>query len=151
MNHMKEIAHILGVDLYEEFRIKDDSKNILRFIKYRFAEEGLMHYHVFSNCWDFTPYETLLNLLNGKYEIVKLPKPILNEKEKEYLSTIIKPFRNKIEYIIKYLYEYGEYISIIYKVSNDGTLSMIFPSYDEGTTYKAMELGKEYTLEELGL
>lgn len=102
MNHMKEIAHILGVDLYEEFRIKDDSKNILRFIKYRFAEGGLMHYHVFSSCWDFTPYETLLNLLNGKYEIVKLPKPILNEKEKEYLSYIIKPLYKGMELNKKY-------------------------------------------------
>ena len=76
---------------------------------------------------------------------------ILNDKEREYLSNVIKPFRNKIEYIAKYIGKYGEYISIIYKDLNDKTFSMAFPSYDDGTMYKGMEIGNRYTLEELGL
>ena len=144
MNHMKEVAEMLGVEIGEEFKIED----YIGDYRYKLTEEHLMY--TSNNEWHTLP-ATITYLLNGKCKVVKMPKPILNKVEKEYLSTVIKPFRNKIEYIIKYLYEYGEYISIIYKVSNDGKSSMIFPSYDEGTTYKGMELCKEYTLEELGL
>ena len=148
MNYMKQVAEMLGVELGEKFKVEVDgaiSLNIFLLTEYGLSIDG----------GDEVPLCVTLNdLLTGKIKLIKLskqPLPILDENEKEYLSAVIKPFRNKIEYIIKYLYEDGEYISIIYKVSNDGTSSMIFPSYDKGTTYKGMELGKKYTLEELGL
>ena len=144
MNYMSEVAHMLGVELEEEFKINDDSTN-----KFKLTNSGLFflnHVGVWGSC-----DHKLTQLLNGKHEIIKLPKSILTEEEKEYLSNVIKPFRNRIKHIVKYLYEYGEYISIVYKVSDVGMSSVIFPSYDEGTTYKGMELGMEYTLEELGL
>ena len=76
---------------------------------------------------------------------------ILNDKEREYLSNVIKPFRNKIEYIDKYIDENGEYISLIYRDLSDRTFATAFPSFKKGTMYKGMELGKQYSLEELGL
>jgi len=72
---------------------------------------------------------------------------ILNDAEKKYLSAVIKPFRDRVRSITKNpkLNGKGEYIVI-----NIG-FQMIFPDFKSNTMYKGMELGKEYTLEELGL
>ena len=79
---------------------------------------------------------------------------ILNEKEKEYLSTFIKPFKNKVKSISKSNVQNGfyEYISIE-TVHPDIAESefMLFPLFKIGTMYKNMELRKKYTLKELGL
>lgn len=72
-------------------------------------------------------------------------KPILTEEERDYLTVVIKPFRNKIRYIKKTGYG-EEYIEI--KLDGDYAL---LPSYEEGRTYEGMEKEKSYTLEELGL
>ena len=82
--------------------------------------------------------------------IIELPSPILDEKERKYLSDVIRPFRNKIERIIKKKsidYENKEYIIIHYEQLK----TMPFPYFEKSTMYKGMELNKEYTLEELGL
>ena len=73
---------------------------------------------------------------------------ILDEKEKEYLSAVIKPFRNDVEYIEKRIFSTGaEYIRIC--LTEDETVN--FPNFKRGTMYKGMEANKCYTLEELGL
>lgn len=76
-------------------------------------------------------------------------KEILNGKEKEYLSSYIEPFRDRVKYITKYYYEKAKdyYISIEYE--ND--LDTNFPYFAGKEMYKNMETNKEYTLEELGL
>ena len=82
-----------------------------------------------------------------KYEtIYQKPPEILDKEEKEYLSAVIRPFKDKVVYIIKHTADIGEWIDIYLK---DGGLS--FPDFDKGTMYKGMEANKEYTLEELGL
>ena len=78
---------------------------------------------------------------------INMNKEILEEEEKEYLSNVIKPFRDKVEYIVKETSSYNEYIKITIK--KDDCLS--FPYFKRGTMYKGMEEEKEYTLEELGL
>lgn len=83
-----------------------------------------------------------------KYEtIYKREEPILDDIEKEYLSIVIRPFREKVKYIVKRntLIE-KEYIAINFK-DNSGCL----PDFKKNTMYKNMELNKYYTLEELGL
>lgn len=78
-------------------------------------------------------------------------EPILTDKECEYLSAVIKPFRNVIEWISKNPYRNDfEYIDIKY-IEDNGYQIMTFPLFKEGTMYKGMALKKEYTLEELGL
>ena len=79
--------------------------------------------------------------------IYKRKEPILDDKEKEYLSNVIRPFRDKIEYIIKYETCKGEYICI--RLKNDEPI--LLPDFKENTMYKNMKVDKEYTLEELGL
>lgn len=86
----------------------------------------------------------------GSYTTVFERKDILDEKEKEYLRTVIRPFKNEIKYIIKkesYVRRYREYIRIIFKDNDD----MYFKDFKKETMYKGMQTNKEYTLEELGL
>ncbi len=140
MNYMKEVAQMLGVELEEEFKLKKCDDYIFKITK-----DGLRWQY--DNGWQRSAF-TLEEILLGNTEIIK--KPILDDVEKRYLSNVIKPFRNIIEYIAKYNDD-REYISITYKDLNGGTFSMAFPSYDDGTMYKGMELDKKYTLEDLGL
>lgn len=90
------------------------------------------------------PYELLIdfaNWLEQEYE-----PTILTEKEKAYLSTVIKPFREEVETIEKASFEEDEQLQI-----SDGDTVMAFPCFEKGTMYKGMEAYKAYTLEELGL
>ena len=74
---------------------------------------------------------------------------ILNEAEREYLSYVIRPFREKIKCIFKAKFpNYDEYYIIVGLENND---SLRFPYFKGNTMYKGMEVDKEYALEELGL
>lgn len=86
----------------------------------------------------------------------EVKEDILDKEEKEYLSAVIKPFRDRVTYIKKVDTYFGcnkncEYI--FGKLSNKDTVIDVFtlPWFPKGSMYKGMELGKEYTLEELGL
>ena len=142
MNYMKQVAHMLGVEIGEEFKIEGHSDNV----KYRLTEENLEY---FLGGKGFIISSTLNKLLNGEYKVVKLHKPILDEKEKEYLSYVIRPFRDRVKYLFKgiFLSNNFEFIGITF---NDDDI-MFFPSFEVGIMYKGMELEKEYTLEDLGL
>lgn len=96
---------------------------------------------------EMKPNETGSNAYNAWLEEEYDPK-ILTDKEKDYLSAVIKPFRDRVEYIEKRCFVSGaEYILI--SLQNNKTLS--FPTFKTGTMYKGMKSRKEYTLEELGL
>lgn len=71
MNYYKKIAEMLGVELGEEFSLKDNkTKNIVR-PRYKITqEEGLM-YSVNRN--EFARSLFLLSIINGSYSVVKLP------------------------------------------------------------------------------
>lgn len=74
-------------------------------------------------------------------------KEILDDAEKEYLSAVIKPFRNKIVSISKEkCCNEGYFINV--ELEND---VLIFPDFKNETMYEGMELEKQYTLKELGL
>ena len=78
--------------------------------------------------------------------IYKREVSILDNKEKEYLSSVIRPFRNKVKHIVKDGNSTKEYIVINLKDE-----SIYLPYFKKDTMYKNMELDKQYTLEELGL
>ena len=144
-NKMNEVAQLLGLELEEEFRIESyDSK-------YKLTRDGLRFWSVPLQDWVLS--SIIGELLSGERKITKLPKPILNDAEKEYLGNIIKPFRNRIIWIGKSVYIPGEYIEIYLRHYDDGcsSYSIVLPYFKKGTMYKGMELDKEYTLEELGL
>lgn len=82
-------------------------------------------------------------------------KEILDEEEKEYLSKIIEPFKNRVKRIEKNEIFYGnsEFINIVLysSVTYDNEENIPLPYFKKGTMYKGMELYKEYSLKELGL
>lgn len=83
-------------------------------------------------------------------------EPVLNEKEKEYLSAVIKPFRDRVEYIKKIDIYLGcnkdvEYIFGDLGNKDDAVDAFLLPYFPKGTMYKGMETEKKYTLKELGL
>jgi len=75
---------------------------------------------------------------------------ILTDKEKDYLSAVIKPFRKDVESVKKLenYYSAQGYIRIAMK---KGTDYCSLPWFRKDTMYKGMEANKVYTLEELGL
>ena len=87
----------------------------------------------------------------------KYKEPILTDKEREYLSAVIKPFKNDVQIIKKMettcdpeeseTYIPKEYIVIITKEFDNAVL----PCFEKGKCYKGMETTDGYTLEELGL
>lgn len=72
---------------------------------------------------------------------------ILDKEEKEYLSAVIKPFRNRVINIAKERCR-NQYYIIINMLDDD---RMVFPYLLSKNMYKNMEALKKYDLEELGL
>lgn len=144
MNYMEKVAQMLGVRLEEEFKLNDSDD-----YKYKITKDGMFMYSGFASDW-FSANHILLGVLIGKCEI---KKPILDEKEKEYLSGIIKPFRNRVKYITKFRGVFdNEFIEIGHVMDNEAELYYIeLPLFKKGTMYKGMEVGKEYSLEDLEL
>ena len=141
MSYMKEVAKLLGVDIGEEFKV--DLDGVVYRKNFYFTE-----YSLFAVGDDTPAVGVLNNILNGEYKVIKLSEPVLDKKEKEYLSTIIKPFQNEVKYVVKDCDEFGPYISIFMRNSRPAT---IIPIKDPEIDYIGMEARKEYELEELGL
>lgn len=85
---------------------------------------------------------------NSEYE-----KSILDEAEKEYLKAVIKPFKKHVKTIMK-----AKQVATLYAITIDieekynYETFLQFPPFEKSSEmYKGMELGKEYTLKELGL
>lgn len=144
-NKMTEVARLAGLELEEEFRMENYS------IKYKITKNGFMYWSDEYQQWNYTC--GIEELFLGKSQIVKIPKPILDEKEKEYLSAVIKPFRDSVDAIIKCKYDdYYEFIQIEVKQESQEKYEYVnLPNFKKGTMYKGMKIDKGYTLKELGL
>lgn len=142
MNYMEQVAQMLGIKIGEEFRIVNDP------CLYKLDDKGL-YFLENDDKWKID-YLTLTKIMNGKEMIIK--KPILDEAEREYLSNIIKPFRDRVVSIVKYDdYDRCECIVIKYRNINGYTGRMYFPAFEKDTMYKGMKANKKYTLEDMGL
>lgn len=144
MNYMEQVAHMLGVDLEQEFYVKGRSE------KYKFNKNGLYLFDEDRQTWltDFS----LMRVLNGQYEIIE--RPILDEAEREYLDAVVKPFRNKVISITKLDSEEMngyEYICIEHREVCNERYFINLPCFKKGTIYKGMETDKAYSMEDLGL
>ena len=141
MNRMSEIAQMLGIEIGEEFKIKGNDYS--HFDKYRLTEERL-EFFANGNWHDVS--STLVYLLSGQAKVVKIPKPLLTAKEKEYLAAVIKPFREEFMYLVKS--QKGEYEYLVIHLKCD---FISLPDFKIGSMYKGLEVNKRYTLKELGL
>lgn len=141
MNYIQEVVKILGLEIGEEFRLKEEGIRDYR-DKYVFKKDGIYT----ADTGEKRSY-LLDNILYGNLEIIKLPKIILNEKEKKYLSLVINPWRNRVDYIIKKNFNGEEHIEIWFLYGE----CMPFPDFNEGQRYKGMEAEHRYSLKDLGL
>lgn len=89
----------------------------------------------------------VLKVERPKYETIYEVEEILDDKEKEYLSYVIRPFRNRVKNIKKISHCKKCWIKI--KLTTDEGID--FPFFKKDKMYKGMKIDKEYTLEELGL
>lgn len=147
MNYIPEVAKMLGVEIGEEFKIESCSD------KKKYSDNAIFKFDELY--LKYKPHDEWIlatcaqsDLLNGKLKLIKIPKPILDQKEEEYLSYVIKPFKKDVISITKYRCtdSLEEYIYI--KTRNAFTC---LPYFKEGVMYKGMKANRKYTLEELGL
>lgn len=89
-NLIPQIAQMLGVAIGEEFKIKDKHGEFVSDKTYKFSENALMYFHQDDNIYRIVSRTTLCSLLNGNYEVVKLPwKP----KEEEHYYTFTSTYK----------------------------------------------------------
>lgn len=89
------------------------------------------------------------NLHKIKWLLEEYKEPILDDKEKEYLSAVIKPFKNRVKSINKVVYHND--LAFI-RLTFDENDHVYFPHFRlKSGMYKGMKNNKDYTLEELGL
>lgn len=88
--------------------------------------------------------------ISTEYNIsIRVAKSVLTGTERTYLGNIVKPFRDRVECIIKHALNIDhkiEWIEIVIK--DDETIAL--PSFI-GEHYRGMKVDKRYTLEELGI
>lgn len=139
------ISKIKGDSLFTEFEIVEDKfdKNGHDF-KWTFYLENIVKkvsgtfFKKLPN--DFTGTIDVVNGYVGKYEI-------LDEEEKRYLEGVVRPFRDRVRYVIKNINCSSQcYIGI--RLEQE---SIALPYFEENTMYKGMEIDKRYNLKELGL
>lgn len=141
MNYMEKVADMLGVELEQEFKLKGISK------VFKITKDGMYMKTALTDDWLLVNY-AIGSILIGDHEV---KKTILDQAEKEYLSAIIKPFRDMVTSVIKNESSIYEYIAIRYRGLEEYIGTVRLPSFKKDTMYKGMEIGKAYSLNELGL
>lgn len=145
-NKMKEVAELLGIEMDKPFNIKG----------YKLNPCKLTNKRIINNRGDMITFN-FFKLLTGELETEQI---ILDNIEKRYLENVLKPFKDRILFAKKTTayeysgYEYSGYEYVCFKVvtsDNEDYNYLVLPYFIEGTMYKGMVLGKQYSIEELGL
>lgn len=83
-NLIPEIARMLGVELGEEFKLKDKQDNCVSAELYKFSEDSLLYRYQDQDGYYTALSLTLYHLFRGDYEVIKLPwKP---KKDDDYYT-----------------------------------------------------------------
>lgn len=159
-------------DCYEPFKSEE-----LELVEKQFTKADLKHgdkctlkngqviFFDKTSAYSFESIDEQLRYFNDNVSIVKVERPvkyktvferveeekkeILDETEREYLKAVIKPFKKRVKFISKtesnMLFEKE---LLLIQLNDD---DLILPYFEKETMYKGMELGKKYTLEELGI
>ena len=98
-------------------------------------------------CCDYYDSGKIQEWANSEYKV-----HVLTDEEREYLSSVIKPFRKFVVYIEKIKYIDGWERITFYSLNLKSWECMTnLPPFQSGTRFKGMKLNKQYKLEELGL
>ena len=117
-------------------------------------EDNLTNIYKFKNL-DIIKIERFVLEDNNTQRYLLIPvyerkEEILDKEEKEYLSAVIKPFRNRIKSITKL--NAGNEEWIYFNLNRENRIDDFpLPTFKKGIMYKEMESNKEYSLKELGL
>lgn len=91
--------------------------------------------------------KTLLRWLDEEHVDI-----LLKNKEREYLSKVIEPFKDQIISIYKEQFGFNhESIIIEYYDFDRSQSTLCLPQFEKSSMYAGMECDRKYTLEELGL
>ena len=127
-------------------------KELGKIFHQEFCNDAVIFGKIKANCdsnirsnYGKTYAEDILDWMSQPYK-----EPILNDVERKYLAAVIKPFRNKVEYIAKFKSACSENEQYIHILFYEGHY-LSFPYFKANSMYKGMELNKAYTLKELGL
>ena len=102
--------------------------------------------------WAEGTYGKIIKIEEPMYTTVYEYKPeILDEVEKRYLKNVIRPFRDSVKSIEKFIFSTGNAKIIIKIERSESFWDISLPPFEKYKMYKNMEEDKEYTLEELGL
>lgn len=98
--------------------------------------------------------DNLHNDKNKYYDIIKIYKyykrlDILTDEERSYLKKLIKPFRNRIDFIVKSKYKSCNKEYLIIGIKDE--VGIALPDFNINEYYSGMENDEKYSLEELGL
>ena len=127
-----------------------------------FVKDGENYFENKHRCRDISNLYNLKDNYNDSGKIIKIEEPsyttvyeakkeILDEEEKRYLRGVIRPFRDRVKYIKKFVFPtYNSMIEIGIERDNS-TWHISLPPFATNDMYKGMKDDKEYTLEDLGL
>ena len=132
-NKMRQVAKLLDVELDVPFNIKGINYN-----PYTLNKKGLFDYRGNKHGLVFE------SLLKGELKIEQL---ILTEKEKCYLESVIRPFKDKVRGVSKVHWDVQSFICIYIEKYAD----ICLPPLEASCMYEGMKSNKFYTLEKLGL
>ena len=142
---MSKIKELFGVEIGEEFEIKEEAFSSRGNWKYcYFNEEGQLK--IPAVICEISQ-RVMGALLIDKAEIIKYKKPILDDVEKKFIGNIIRPF--DIKDITKVRCKYNDKVFIMIRLTNSEEIPLPFFS-SKSKMYKGMETGKPYTPKQLG-
>ena len=87
-------------------------------------------------------------LQDSLQKIFDCEHPDLTEKERSYLFSIIKPFRDRVIYIGKFT-EGDDTDKSFIEIGIDGDLEIVLPSFAKNQMYLGMQEDRKYALKEL--
>lgn len=132
-------------ELIEELEELTNNKNsLLRLEKdFKYSKEE----------WEKERFEILKEIeeVDKYFEELEKKRPKLTVEEKAYLSAVIKPFRDRVEFIKKRSFSTTKRGKVEYIAMDLGTDDVCLPVFEKGKYYQGLELDREYDLEELGL
>ena len=86
MTRMKDLANLLGLELYEEFKINDvkETENNI----FRFTNDGIEYLNKSNGVWLAYDLSSIpIAVCNGDYKIIKLPWKPKDEEQFWYVSS----------------------------------------------------------------
>lgn len=141
----KEILEFINESILLRKEFLDEHTGILGEIKYPSVIRCKKELSIFEQIKKELLENDIKNYAKRKCE----PAPVLDDVEKRYLKNVLRPFKDEVNYIVKWQsdsYKSRQFLHIDTRIGN-----IQLPYFEKDTMYKNMEDNKHYTLEELGI